>query len=55
MSWNGYSRYVRNKIIKRFENMKNAKDTDTFFAEFPMQKYKEKNSLKIWSKNSKDT
>ena len=33
MSWNGYSHYVRNKIIKRFENMKNAKDTDTLEQE----------------------
>ena len=26
-----------------------------FFAEYPMQEYKEKSPLEIWSENSKDT
>ena len=62
MSWNGYPRYVRNKIIKRPENKKNTKNTDTLeqnniatiFCRIPMQKYKDKHSLKIWSENLKD-
>ena len=29
ISWNGYLRYIRNKIIKRLENKKNIKSTDT--------------------------
>ena len=29
MSWNGYPRYIRNKIIKRLENRKNTKNNDT--------------------------
>ena len=29
MSWNGYPRYIRNNIIKRVENRKNTKITDT--------------------------
>ena len=60
MSWNGYPPYVRNKIMKRLENRKYTKNTDTLeqeniaiFAEYPMQKYK--NTLKIWLENSKDT
>ena len=63
MSWAGYPRYIRNKIIKRLENRKqirtlihlNKKILLQFFAEYPMQEYKQKNSLKIWSENSKDT
>ena len=33
MSWNGYPRYVRNKIIKRLENRKNTKNNDTLEQE----------------------
>ena len=33
MSWNGYPRYVRNKIAKRVENQKNNKNTDTLEQE----------------------
>ena len=33
MSWNGYPRYVQNKIIKRLENKKNTKNTDTLEQE----------------------
>ena len=62
MSWNGYPPYVWNKIMKRLENKKNTKNTDTLeqenisiFAEYPMQEYKDKNTLKIWLENSKDT
>ena len=33
MSWNGYSHYIRNKIIKRLENRKNTKNTDTLEQE----------------------
>ena len=33
MSWNGYPRYIRNKIIKRLENRKNAKNNDTLEQE----------------------
>ena len=59
MSWAGYPRYIRNKIIKRLENRKqirtlihlNKKILLQVFAEYPMQEYKEKNSLKIWSEN----
>ena len=29
MSWNGYPRYVRNKIIKSLENRKYTKNNDT--------------------------
>ena len=29
MSWNGYPRYIRNKIIKRLKNQKNAKNNYT--------------------------
>ena len=29
MSWNGYPRYIQNKIIKRIENQKNTKNNDT--------------------------
>ena len=29
MSWNGYLRYVQNKIIKRLENRKNTGNNDT--------------------------
>ena len=29
MSWNGYPRYIRNKIIKCLENRKNTKNNDT--------------------------
>ena len=43
MSWNGYPPYLRNKIMKRLENRKNTKNTDTLeqeniaiFAEYPM-------------------
>ena len=64
MSWNGYPGQTRNKLIKRLENRKNTKNTDTFEQEniattflkntIIMQKYKEKHSLKIWSGNSKD-
>ena len=43
MSWNGYPPYVWNKIMKRLENKKNTKNTDTLeqenisiFAEYPM-------------------
>ena len=50
MSWNGYPRYIRNKIIKRLENRSNTKNNYTleqkilpqFFAEYPNQMYKEK-------------
>ena len=64
MSWNSYPPYVRNKIMKRLENNKNTKNTDTLeqknisvFAEYPKQEYKDKNTLKIWLENShrKDT
>ena len=64
MSWNGYPCYIRNKIIKGLENRKNDKNTDTLeqeniatkvFAEYPMQEYKDKISLKIWSENSKNS
>ena len=33
MSWNRYPRYVSNKIIKRLENRKNTKNTDTLEQE----------------------
>ena len=33
MSWNGYPRYMWNKIIKRLENRKNTKNTDTLEQE----------------------
>ena len=33
MSWNGYPRYVQNKIIKRLENKKNTKNIDTLEQE----------------------
>ena len=33
MSWNGYPRYIWNKIIKRLENRKNTKNTDTLEQE----------------------
>ena len=33
MSWNGYPRYIRKKIIKRLENWKNAKNNDTLEQE----------------------
>ena len=50
MSSNGYPRYIRNKILKRLENRKNTNNNYTleqeilpqFFAEYPMQVYKEK-------------
>ena len=29
VSWNGYPRYVRNKIIKRLENQKHIKNNNT--------------------------
>ena len=49
MSWNGYPWYIRNQIIKRLENKKNTKNTDTLEQEnIAIQDYKEKNSLKIW-------
>ena len=33
MSWNGYPRYIRNKIIKRLENQKNTKNNYTLEQE----------------------
>ena len=33
MSWNGYPGYIQNKIIKRLENKKNTKNTDTLEQE----------------------
>ena len=33
MSWNGYPRYIRNKIIKRLENRKNTKNNYTLEQE----------------------
>ena len=33
MSWNGYPRYVQNKIVKRLENKKNTKNIDTLGQE----------------------
>ena len=33
MSWKGYPRYIRNKIITRLENKKNTKNTDTIEQE----------------------
>ena len=33
MSWKGHPRYIRNKIIKRLENKKNTKNTDTLEQE----------------------
>ena len=50
ISWNGYSRYIQNKIIKRLENRKYTRNNDTLeqeniatiFVENPMQEYKEK-------------
>ena len=33
MSWIDYPRYVRSKIIKRLENKKNTKNTDTLEQE----------------------
>ena len=33
MSWNGYPRYIRNKIIKRLENRKNTNNNDTLEQE----------------------
>ena len=33
MSWNGYPGQARNKLIKRLENRKNTKNTDTFKQE----------------------
>ena len=61
MSWNCYTRYVRNKIIKRLENKKNTKKTDpleqeniaTIFCRIPNAGVHGENSLKIWSKNQK--
>ena len=50
--------------MKRLENRKNTKNTDTLeqeniaiFAEYPKQEYKDKSTLKIWLENShrKDT
>ena len=32
-SWNGYPGYIQNKIIKRLENKKNTKNTDTLEQE----------------------
>ena len=32
-SWNGYAGYIKNKIIKRLENKKHAKNTDTLEQE----------------------
>ena len=63
MSQNGYANYIQNKIIKRLENKKNTKNIIhlinkkllQFFEEYLMQEYKEKNALKIWSENLKDT
>ena len=64
MSWNSYPPYVQNEIMKRLENRKNTKNTDTLeqeniaiFAEYPKQEYKDKSTLKIWLENShrKDT
>ena len=63
MSQNGYANYIQNKIIKRLENKKNTKTIIhlinkkllQFFEEYLMQEYKEKNALKIWSENLKDT
>ena len=63
MSWNDYPCYVRNNI-KRLEKKRkitktlihlNKKILLQIFSEYPMQEYNEKNSLKMWSKNSKDT
>ena len=50
ISWNGYSRHIQNKIIKRLENWKYTRNNDTLeqeniatiFVENPMQEYKEK-------------
>ena len=33
MSWNGYPRYIRNKIIKRLEKLKNTKNNNTLEKE----------------------
>ena len=33
MSWNGYSRYIQNKIIKHLQNRKNTKKNDTLEQE----------------------
>ena len=33
MSWNGYPRYVQNKIVKRLENKKSTKNIDTLEQE----------------------
>ena len=33
MSWNGYPRFIRNKIIKRLENRKSTKNNDTLEQE----------------------
>ena len=63
MSWNDYPCYVRNNF-KCLEKKKKMTKTLIhlnkiillqIFAEYPMQEYNEKNSLKMWSKNSKDT
>ena len=40
------------KILRTLIHL-NKKILPQFFAKYPTQKYKEKNSLKIWSKNSR--
>ena len=63
MSWNGYPRYVRNKIIKPLENKKNTKDTDTLepeniatiFCRIPYAGVQGEELVKNLVKNSKDT
>ena len=45
MSWNGYPRYVRNKVIKCLERTVihlNNKILPQFFAKYPMLEYNEK-------------
>ena len=42
------------KILRTIIHLK-KKILPQFFAEYPMQVYKEKHQLKIWSENSKDT
>ena len=62
-SWNGYPRYIRNKIIKRLENKKNTKNTDTpeqeniatIFCRIPYAGIKGEKLIKISSENSKET